>query len=82
MSDRASERALPTGRKRTQMRRTTGASSARLESPTVKLFFIFADRRVQALVPGSILARRQKRQAKRHKKATPIATRPAVKKAA
>jgi hypothetical protein len=43
-----------------------------------ELHYRALDRRVQALVPGSILARRPKRQLKRHKKATAVA----IKKAA
>jgi hypothetical protein len=46
-----------------------------------ELHYRALDRRVQALVPGSILARRPKRQPKRHKKATAVATKSAIKKA-
>jgi hypothetical protein len=50
-----------------------------------ELHYRALDRRVQALVPGSILARRSKRHpkrpSKRHKRARALATKPAGKKA-
>jgi len=47
-----------------------------------ELHYRALDRRVQALVPGSILARRPKRPPQRRKNGHSKATRPAVKKAA
>jgi hypothetical protein len=47
--------------------RGTGRNSAARNKKCQENLNIELDRRVQALVPGSILARRPKRQPKRHK---------------